>query len=298
MHCIALHRSATPMSPHPHPRPLSLSLSCRLAVLSLSLWCISDTWTWSLCVQAAIPCPAGQKEGEAKKEAGRERGNSSRGILHETHYEEEALSISLPFAFPPFYPGTFLSQGVCTPCAPGSYTSVPGSSACALCPRGENARQRQDWLEESVAVWELEKHCQPGQRGSQSSRCALFCCLLSISTPSGSFNSASNNTYCTSCAAGDFCSGSGCASCSPCGAGTYSQVGAASCSNCPAGSYSAYARSTSCSLCAPGSSNAIPGSSACTACRVGSFQAQAGGRSCTVSIQRDRHKRHEAGKEH
>jgi hypothetical protein len=169
--------------------------------------------------------------------------------------------------------GKFTIPGGCQNCPPGTYTSVPGSTSCLLCPKGETYIQHHDVT--------MSREMRESSMAHKHVACSWMSSVLSLHG-SGSFNPQEGNTFCTTCAAGDACSTNGCAACTPCSPGHYSPFdGTTTCTTCAAGSYATYMQSTSCTLCTPGTYSAFSASSSCSNCWPGSFQPLTGAKACT-----------------
>ena len=147
------------------------------------------------------------------------------------------------------------SSAVCQSCMPGSFSSAPAFTSCALCSPGSYA---------------------PGT--GPISSCAL-CAVGSYATSSGS-------TACTACAGGTYETSLGMTSvtqCLACVAGTYSTSDTAPCVSCSVGTFGTATgaqSSAACQGCAIGTYAAIPGASACSACSSGTYASGPGLSSC------------------
>jgi len=109
---------------------------------------------------------------------------------------------------------------VCTPCAPGTFSSTAAATACDSCIAGTYSQSR-------------ATKCIP--------------CIP------GTFSSVDRAETCTSCSPGYFLRNAGGTSCKACVQGTYSNTsGLVFCYSCSAGSYAENTTATACLLCSAG----------------------------------------------
>ena len=148
--------------------------------------------------------------------------------------------------------GTYLSENICKPCSPGSYTNQNSSVSCLPCAAGTYADKAK----------------------------ATVC----VACPTGTHASSQGFSLCIDCEAGKYNAGSSVA-CSQCGSGTYS-IGPRPtvCLHCPEGSYSINTNTSVCIFCVPGTYSITKGSSTntCKNCSVGSFNARFAATRCTL----------------
>ncbi|CAK9117949.1 unnamed protein product [Durusdinium trenchii] len=174
--------------------------------------------------------------------------------------------------------GTEESQGLCSPCAAGSFSqagrlckecgpgrfSLTGSSTCSTCPPGTVSKTS------GASACDV---CPAGTYEVDHQLCNKC---------PGGFISAAGNNSCSACEAGSFAPKVGSVACEPCPAGTYSGEASGKCSTCPSGTVS-FGAGGACRRCEPGrfaqssltcepcrgGTFASEGSSACQACPVG-----------------------------
>lgn len=199
-------------------------------------------------------------------------------------------------------PGTYKgTDGICYPCAAGTYssgynatscsvcadgtTSVRGSSSCSACPAGTVGTSLGTCVscaanQYSSAGTSSSRGCSACSAGYVSSAGSSQCTACSA----GTYRS-SDMSSCQSCAAGKFSASSGASTCLTCSLGTTSSTGASVCVNCAAGThgvdggtctdcganeYSGEGVAT-CSTCSAGSTSTA-GSSSCTDCAAGYYR--------------------------
>ena len=172
--------------------------------------------------------------------------------------------------------GSFSTAGsLCRQCGPGKF-SLPGSSACSICPHGTVSK------DDGAQVCDA---CPAGRYEVENQFCNA--CPAGFISPPG-------NDTCTKCQAGFHAQEPGSLTCTPCTAGTYAAEASPRCSVCPPGSISSAASAT-CSRCDAGrfaatSSNCEPcvggtfagaGSSMCKRCPAGKFSLP-GSSACSI----------------
>ena len=152
----------------------------------------------------------------------------------------------------------------CSPCAKGTYNSIPGASQCLKCPPGT-------YSDTSTAVSLAScTPCPIATYGNMSGAYALSACS---DCPPGTNSSLLGAAECAPCRAGSYAEGNRREQCELCQAGTFGQQmrasSKASCGSCPAGTFSS-AGSMICTRCPPGTSSQ-EGSGDCQPCLAGTY---------------------------
>ena len=156
-----------------------------------------------------------------------------------------------------------------SPCAEGTYGSVPGlhsSSECDECPAGSSCPAG------SVAPIP----CSPGSAQPLVGQGSCVPCAA------GSYQSESSAMVCLQCAAGSYCT-EGAVAAAPCTGGTYSNAAGVGsrdgCTACPAGAF-CFAGATAPTSCSRGTYAASERSQLCDACPEGKYQGAEGATAC------------------
>ena len=138
------------------------------------------------------------------------------------------------------FAGSFYSENLCTPCAPGSYLAAAGLhniTACTLCAAGTR---------------------QPGADRTQADGC--------IDCSVGSYSSEAGSTACIGCETGSYQQNQGGTRCFICVPGSYSQRVDEPCTPCAPGTYSSLPKSTGCTECAAGTYSSAWAQGECNVC--------------------------------
>ena len=166
--------------------------------------------------------------------------------------------------------GTYSTGTVCAPCAPGTVSTISGSSSCSPCIAGKYS-----------ATFSAQT-CTPCAAGAYSSVQGLSSCLL---CSAGTVSTTAGSTQCDACSAG-FTSQEGSQSCTPCTPGTYASSSASSsCAACSEGYYTAAAQSTACTACPIGKTSSADHTS-CVLCPKGKYSDAEGStcKSCSLGF--------------
>eukprot|EP00911_Craspedida_sp_UC1_P000229 UC1_evm1s173 len=185
---------------------------------------------------------------------------------------------------------------LCTPCAPNTVATKPGSAVCEQCPEGQQPGLRRDHC---VA-------CNPGEASNRDETDGL--CVSCFALHKG-WRGLANHSACAPCEPGHMSyDGIECQLCDrgnfwdpitsscflPCPSGSAclaAQTKAenatycSECNNCLAGFYSDTPGSFSCKPCPPGTAQADPGSTECFPCRRGELQRSQGQVTCKMCPQ-------------
>jgi hypothetical protein len=196
---------------------------------------------------------------------------ASPGILVTTYdFRGAGSAIQAGIVFPPILcePGYLQSttaHGVnCNACPKGTYSEIPGSTQCMLCPTGSYGNSTAAASSASCIL------CPPA---TFSSITGAFDASTCIKCPPGTNSSFSGAAECVSCAAGSYAESYGQQLCSLCKAGSYGLLQRASsksvCNICPAGTFSPVG-SQVCLRCPPGTTSE-EGSERCLPCSAGTY---------------------------
>ena len=178
--------------------------------------------------------------------------------------------------------GTYAAagDGVCTPCAPGTYNNNVRKGACTKATAGQIAIGEGNTATTKCAANEYpnENHdgCLPCPEGASSSAGASACtfkCLAGNYFNKGTCSACTQNHYCPQgtidpipCPEGSF-SLTGQSKCTTCADGTYWDPNKGSCLNCPAGSACKNGLETKC----PEGTNSGAKASECITCDPGQY---------------------------
>ena len=184
--------------------------------------------------------------------------------------------------------GHFCLNRVLAPCAQGSYSPLPGQSACTLCSAGRYSAVASSISEADCAncTWGTYNPlagqaspaacvpCPPGSHGRTGGASSATDC---VACQAGSASGSGGAAVCALCPLGDVEARNGSLACSACTAGTYSDVlGASVCAQCPTDRPSSPPAATAqqqctAAFCPNGQYTALGGMVCAGVCPAGSF---------------------------